>query len=137
MAMGTKRFVAVAVALVALGGCAKAGSNVGGTSRPTDSGVRGMVVLGPQCPLVMANSPCPDKPYQAEVQVLGAKGDVVATVTSGTDGTFEVALEPGHYLLQGVSPSSDVPFPAPKPVDVTVRPHAFAQATVVFDTGIR
>ncbi len=134
--MVTKRFVAGTVVLIALVACAKAAPQPGAGPSP-DAGIRGMVVLGPQCPLVMANSPCPDKPYQGKVLVKGANGDVVATVTSGTDGRFELVLEPGHYVLQGVSPSSDVPFPAPKPVDVTVRPHAFAQVTVVFDTGIR
>jgi hypothetical protein len=101
-----------------------------------DSGVRGVVLLGPTCPVVQENVPCPDKPCEAKIRVLDpGSSDVVATTSSGKDGRFVVRLAPGRYVLEGVSPGEALPFA--KPVDVTVRPHAFTSATVAFDTGIR
>ena len=108
----------------------------GGAGAPEDSGIRGRALLGPTCPVVTEEMPCPPEPYQGEIRVLAAGSrEVVATVRSGEDGRFEVLLEPGDYVLEGVSPPSGFPFA--KPLDVTVPPHAFARATVAFDTGIR
>jgi hypothetical protein len=103
---------------------------------PVDSGIRGFVVLGPSCPVVQVNEPCPDEPFEAKIHVLDpGSSDVVATASSDKDGRFVVRLAPGRYVLEGVSPGEAFPFA--KPVDVTVRPHAFTNATVAFDTGIR
>jgi hypothetical protein len=119
------RRVALAIALTALVACAKAGP--GGTT--TDSGIAGKVVLGPQCPVVSLESPCPDKPFQADVQVVDGSGDVVATAHSGKDGRFT-------YTLKPLSPNENG-FPFGKEVPVSVRPHDFTRVTVSFDTGIR
>jgi hypothetical protein len=108
----------------------------GGEGRTGASGIRGTVLLGPQCPVVVEGSPCPDTPFDADIQVLDRTGEVVTTVHSGEDGTFEVALDPGTYTLQGV-PSEGSPFPFAKPVTVTVEPETFTEITVNFDTGIR
>jgi hypothetical protein len=103
---------------------------------PADSGVRGLVLLGPHCPAEQADMPCPDEPFEAEIRVVDpGSGEVVATTRSGKDGRFVVELAPGSYMLEGVSPGEAFPFA--KPVDVTVEPHAFTNATVAFDTGIR
>jgi hypothetical protein len=103
---------------------------------PVDSGVRGIVLLGPSCPVEQANEPCPEKPYEADIRVVDAdSGEVVATTSSGKDGRFVVRLAPGRYVLEGVSPGEAFPFA--KPVDITVRPDTFTSATVAFDTGIR
>jgi len=103
---------------------------------PADSGVRGVVILGPSCPVVQENVPCPDEPFEAEIQVVApGSREVVATARSGKDGRFVIRLGPGRYVLEGISPGEAFPFA--KPVDVTVRPHAFTSATVAFDTGIR
>jgi hypothetical protein len=118
--------------LVALVACAKAGA--GGTAR--DSGIDGKVVLGPQCPVVSLESPCPDKPFEADVKVVNRSGDVVATAHSGKDGRFSVRVGPGRYTLKPVSPNQNG-FPIGKEVSVSVRPHHFTGVTVTFDTGIR
>jgi hypothetical protein len=105
-------------------------------AEPVDSGVRGVVILGPSCPVVQEDLLCPDQPFEAKIRVLDpGSSDVVATTSSGKDGRFVVRLAPGRYVLEGVSPGEAFPFA--KPVDVTVRPHAFTTATVAFDTGIR
>jgi hypothetical protein len=130
------------VALVAAGmvGCAKQASGPGGgTTGSTggDSGINGLVTLGPLCPVERVDSPCPDKPLAAQIQVKGASGDVVTTVRSGPDGRFTVSLPPGDYVLQGLSPTPGNPFPIGGSVTATVRPHRFTEVTVTFDTGIR
>lgn len=105
-------------------------------AEPVDSGVRGVVLLGPSCPVVQENVPCPDEPFEATIRVLDpGSSEVVATTSSGKDGRFVARLAPGRYVLEGVSSGEALPFA--KPVDVTVRPHAFTGATVAFDTGIR
>lgn len=128
-----ERLLALGLAALALSAC---GGRNGGSSAPEDSGIRGRALLWPTCPVVRAGTQCPPEPYEGEIRVLGAGGgEVVATVRSGEDGRFEVRLEPGGYVLEGGSPPGALPFA--KPVDVTVRPHAFTRATVAFDTGIR
>lgn len=101
------------------------------------SGIRGRVLIGPQCPVVHVESPCPDLPFDAEIRVVRADSEeVVATVRSGPDGRFLVALPPGDYVLEPVPPTpGDLPRAAPVPV--TVGAHRFTSVTVVFDTGIR
>ena len=102
---------------------------------PSDSGIQGVVTIGPTCPVERADSPCPDQPFAAEIAV--KRGDeVVATVSSGEDGRFRVALAPGDYLLQGIAPNQGG-LPFAKPIPVTVRPHEFADVRVTFDSGIR
>ena len=80
------------------------------------------------CPVATVDNPCPDEPYATDVRVLTAAGQELATTHSGADGRFMVRLDPGHYILMTDQGS---------PVDTVVKPHAFAQATVEYDTGIR
>ncbi len=127
-----KRLAAISFVLVALlGACAK--GTAGGA---TDSGIHGIVLLGPTCPVEQANSPCPDKPMQTEVRVLDEQGTEVAKAHSGADGRFTVPLDPGKYTLVAVLPAGGGSQSA-QPVAVTVIPHAFADAKVLVDSGIR
>lgn len=135
-----RRFLPVLFVAFALAACARQGSGAvgdpGGTRPSPDSGIRGTVVAGPTCPVERADSPCPDKPIAAAIEVQAPNGDVVAHARSGTDGRFEVEVEPGHYVL-APQPPSEMGFPIGKPLDVVVRPHRFTKVTVTFDTGIR
>ncbi|HYU56921.1 MAG TPA: hypothetical protein VEO00_02575, partial [Actinomycetota bacterium] len=66
---GGARALALAFVLVA---CARGTGNV-------DSGVQGTVLLGPQCPVVIEGSPCPDLPTAAEVRASdGETGQTIA-----------------------------------------------------------
>jgi hypothetical protein len=124
-----KRIALVLLATALLGGCAgRAGSG------SNDSGIEGTVVSGPHCPVERADSPCPDQPVEATVVVSATNGDVVAKTKSDRGGRFRVAAEPGTYTLT-VEALTGIRFA--KPVTVTVRPGAFAHATVLVDTGIR
>jgi hypothetical protein len=99
------------------------------------SGIDGIVLYGPVCPVETVSSPCPDRPYQADVRIVErTSGRTVATVRSGDDGRFRIALEPGEYTLQAVA---DTPIGGGKPVDVTVVAGEYVQVTVPVDSGIR
>jgi hypothetical protein len=116
----------VALTLAACGG-ADAGD---GTA---SSGIRGRALAGPQCPVEIAGSPCPDLPWQGTVIAIGASGEEHA-VTTDAEGRFELALEPGTYEVS-IDAASSPPFA--KPQTVTVEVGAFTEVTVSVDTGIR
>lgn len=106
----------------------------GGSAGAAASGIRGVVLLGPQCPVVQEGSPCPDKPFEGTVAVTTVPGRLVGTTRSGADGRFEIRVDPGTYQvaaidLQGINFS--------KPVTVEVRTGRMSEATVLVDTGIR
>jgi len=126
-----RRLAGLALVAVMLVGCARQAS-----APPADSGITGVVTLGPMCPVERVGSPCPDRPLQAEIQVKRG-GDVVQTVRSDASGHFTVNLPPGDYVLVGMPPTPGSPLPLAKSVDVTVRPHQFTQVTIGFDSGIR
>jgi hypothetical protein len=104
---------------------------------PYDSGVQGVVMVGPTCP-VMKNPPdaqCADKPYQTMVAVF-RKSDPVhayAIAKSAADGTFRFSLPPGDYTLgagESNLPRCDHP-------EATVGPSGYTQVTISCDSGIR
>jgi hypothetical protein len=107
-----------------------------GTSRRVstqlDSGVRGVVLAGPQCPVESATSPCPDRPWVGTVEV--SNDHVRMERDTDSTGHFAIALEPGVWTL---TPVADGGALAARPTTVTVRPHAFASITLTVDTGIR
>jgi hypothetical protein len=122
--------LALAIAVPALASC---GEDVSGTKAET--GVRGVVLAGPQCPVEQASSPCPDEPM-ANVEVRATVGgSVVATDRTDAQGRFELALEPGDYVIEAVLPAGGLP--SAKPTGVTVPQRDFSQVTVLVDTGIR
>jgi hypothetical protein len=99
------------------------------------SGIRGRVILGSTCPLggAVDASPCLT-PYAAQLIVLDADGERVATVQSAADGSFQVDLAPGDYTIL---PVTGDPFPAAGPRDVTVVAGQYEELEVNYDTGIR
>jgi len=102
---------------------------------PSDSGIEGNVTIGPMCPVMQANNPCPDKPYQATLTVLTTttRRKVIQFETEA-DGYFRVALAPGEYILHPESPNV-MPYAAEIPF--TVTNHQFTRVDVVYDSGIR
>jgi len=101
----------------------------------SNTGVRGVVLLGPMCPVVNLDSPCPDEPIPSMNVEVTQNGDVVATVVTDAQGRFEVALEPGTYELRAVLESPGPPFA--RPVSATVPSSGYAQVDVSVDSGIR
>lgn len=125
-----KRSASLPILILILAACANR------AAPSADSGVRGIVLLGPTCPVVTEESPCPDTPLaDTEIQVLRG-GDEVASVRSADDGRFAVALKPGHYVLQAMVEAGG-PGMFAKPLEVDVSANAWVDVTVSVDTGIR
>jgi hypothetical protein len=116
--------VLVAIALAACG----AGSGDG------SSGIRGRVFAGPQCPVEVEGSPCPDVPWEGTVVATDTSTGDRFTTTTDADGRFELPLAAGSYEVS-IDAGSDLPFA--KPQTVTVEEGVFAEIVVSVDTGIR
>jgi hypothetical protein len=123
--------LSIAVLLVA----ATCGSD-GYDDGPLDSGIEGTVTIGPICPVVTEESPCPDQPFQAEIFVLDEEFNVVLSFKSGRDGTFRVDLAPGAYRVVPLAPNGDLPPIAPEQ-DVVVRAGGYTHVAIQYDSGIR
>jgi hypothetical protein len=121
-----RRLVTVIVAL-ALAAC-------GGEGEGDTSGIRGRAVAGPQCPVEVEGSPCPDQPFQGTVIATDMASGNDFTVETDPEGRFELRLAPGTYEVSIVSGS---PPPFAKPQTVEVQTGAFTVITVAVDTGIR
>ena len=129
------RSVAIALsAALVLTPAACGGQQADPADAPT-GGVRGVVTAGPQCPVVVAGSPCPDRPWQGTVRISATQGDVVREVETDDRGRFEVALGAGSYVIVAVTDPG--PMSAASSRTVTVTDGAWAQVTLMVDTGIR
>jgi hypothetical protein len=101
-----------------------------------DSGVRGAVVSGPQCPVETIENPCPDLPVSGiVVSVTAPDGSATTETRTDAEGRFKVAVAPGEYVVQPVVDGGGVTFA--KPVQVIVSDGRFVQVTLHVDTGIR
>ncbi len=114
-------------------------SSGGGGFAEYKSGLQGVVFVGPTCP-VERNPPdpaCADKPVATNVWVSrkSAPQQIVATVSSGTDGVFKVSLPPGEYIVQ--AGSSGVPFPRCGDISTAVGATGYTNIVVNCDSGIR
>jgi hypothetical protein len=100
-----------------------------------ESGIKGQALVGPACPgPVRPGQECPDQPYQGIIQVLDNNGNPVAEITTAEDGTFQVDLPPGNYLLT-LPDGNKFPTAAPQPVPV--MPGEYNQVQFLLDSGIR
>ena len=95
------------------------------TTPQPPSGIKGTVILGPTCPVQGAPesfNPVPDAcltPYAAQMVVLDDEQKVVARISSGNDGKFQVDVAPGDYVI---TPASSDSYPFAQSVSVTVVP---------------
>jgi hypothetical protein len=108
-----------------------------GTGATGASGLEGVVLLGPMCPVEVASSPCPDRPVEAEVRAMDARsGALVGRTRSGADGRFRLSLRPGSYTVMAVrSPLGGLS--SGESVTVTVRSGSYSRVTLLLDSGIR
>jgi hypothetical protein len=119
-------FLSLSLALVACGN--------GGHAQP-GTGIRGTVSIGPQCPVEQANSPCPDRPFQGQVQATAADG-ATTTATSDVDGRFTIDVSPGTYDVVALTTNAGGP-PTAIPQTVVVREGAYTSIALELDSGIR
>jgi hypothetical protein len=104
------------------------------TPEPLDSGIEGIVTIGPMCPAMQEDAPCPDLPYQATMTVLTTSGKILFEFQTDEGGRFQVGLAPGEYVLHpeprdSISFAADIPF--------TVKEGQFTKLEISYDSGIR
>lgn len=102
-----------------------------------DSGIRGVVMLGPTCPVehIPPLPNCADKPYSTLIAVFKVTDPVHAIILtkSNADGSFKISLPPGEYIL-GAGESS---LPRCNHPQITVKANTYSSITISCDTGIR
>ncbi len=121
----------VAVALLA----ACSGGSDPAMDDPPNSGVRGVVTAGPQCPVVIQGSPCPDQPWQGAVRIATSAGEVVRIVQTDERGRFEAPLDEGTYVFMPEAEQDRLPIASPQTVKVSRG--EWVEITLTVDTGIR
>jgi hypothetical protein len=126
--MTLRPIVALTLTLVGAAACHR-------SADAPDSGVRGVVLVGPQCPVEVQGSPCPDTPFEGTVRATTTSGAVAGEADTDDSGRFELDLEPGTYTLAAVVDGGGPPTAVPQTVDVTEG--SFAQVTLEVDSGIR
>jgi hypothetical protein len=101
------------------------------------SGIQGRATIGPQCPVEMAGSPCPDAPFAASIAIRQVNGDPVLQTETGDDGRFHIPLPPGTYTIEA-EPLQQGGIARMLPMDpVTVRSGVYTTVAISFDSGIR
>ena len=89
---------------------------------------------GPTCPVERLGSPCPPRPFGAEIDARDASGHLAGSTASGSDGHYRLALPPGTYTLTVASAG---PFPRCPTPTATVVAGKVAVLDISCDTGIR
>lgn len=111
-------------------------------SVPTTGGpwIIGTATAGPVCP-VERNPPdpaCAPRPVAgATVEVHGAGGMVIATATTGADGSYRVAVPAGSVQVVAAPVAGLMRAPAPIDVVVPAGSSAWVRVDLSYDTGIR
>jgi hypothetical protein len=97
------------------------------------SGIAGLVTIGPVCPVMTEDEPCPDQPFAATLVIRDALGHELCMTRSGPDGRFAIGLPPGWYELVPVS--DGLPYATSQAV--IVEPGRYSEVLVSYDSGIR
>jgi hypothetical protein len=99
-----------------------------------DSGIRGVVYLGPTCPVERQGESCYTT-YSTAIRIRALpERTLVKTIHSGRRGRFRTDLPPGRYHLK---PQADGGAMYCRARDVTVEPGRFKTVDLDCDTGIR
>lgn len=100
------------------------------------SGVRGIVTIGPTCPVVQypPDGACDDKPYQAQFKITKKNSLFSKTVSSGADGILNTELSPGNYTIALVQQNV---MPSMSPMEFTVTEGKITEISLSLDSGIR
>jgi hypothetical protein len=99
------------------------------------TGIVGVAVVVGGCPVQREKPGCPQRPASVPLAVVDAASNArIATVNSGADGTFRVALPPGRYVVEGTGTGPLMSRAVPVTVDVTAG--HYASVTVQFQARI-
>lgn len=104
-----------------------------------NSGVKGIVVLGPTCPVerIPPDPACAPKGYKTIVQVISVgspNSAPFATVDTNASGEYSASLPPGKYSLQPVGGNT---LPRCETKEITVVENIVQEVNLTCDTGIR
>lgn len=112
------------------------GNSVGFASLAGDgsSGISGKATLGPQCPVVSVDNPCPDKPYAATL-IIRASSGMEGIIKANENGEFRQDLMAGEYQMIPQTPNAA--YPRASEQKITVQKGQFTIVNVTYDTGIR
>jgi hypothetical protein len=102
-----------------------------------ETGISGVALAGPTCPVETVGDPaCAPRPVGgATIVATDRSGVDVATVVTGPDGAFFIAVPAGAYTVTG-APVGGL-MGAPEPTAVTVFDGSAVQVQLSYDTGIR
>lgn len=95
--------------------------------------MNGSVVSGPSCPVVSAESPCPDRPWQGTVRAVRPDGRPAGDARTTRQGDFLLTLPPGVYDIAPVTTGAA----STRPQRVTVPPIGLITIHLTVDSGIR
>lgn len=104
------------------------------TPQSIDSGIEGTVTIGPMCPVMQENVPCPDQAFQAAFTVFTSAGIKVVEFQTDEQGYFHVNLTPGDYVLHLESPK---PMRIAKDMPFNVAEDTYTLLDIKYDSGIR
>ncbi|OGG57627.1 hypothetical protein A2765_00175 [Candidatus Kaiserbacteria bacterium RIFCSPHIGHO2_01_FULL_56_24] len=111
----------------------------GGGILPYNSGIQGVVMAGPTCPVERdpPDPACADKPIQTNIWISRkiTPQQVIATTYSDANGAFQILLPPGDYVIQ--AGPSGVPLPRCGDTSATVGASGYTVVAISCDTGIR
>jgi len=116
-----------------LAACSSAPQPAGTNNLSSDSGIEGTAAMGPVCPVVQENVPCPDQPFQGTFTVFAAGGKVTEFQTD-EQGRFRISLAAGDYVLRLESPK---PMRAAKDIPFKVEENKYTLLDITLDSGIR
>jgi len=107
------------------------------TDRRGGTGITGQTLIDGGCPVLRADSPCPNRPVATTLSLLDAATNTVrATITTDAQGHFTVTAPPGSYVLRADRVAAQLPRrPASMPVTVTAG--HYTSVTMLLDSGIR
>jgi hypothetical protein len=99
------------------------------------TGVTGVMMIGPTCPVPTPKDPCGDVPYEGIVLVKASDGQIVGKLSANEDGEFQMFLPPGNYQLVSTTDNEVPPYLLTQGFNVT----RFGLSSIViqFDSGIR
>ncbi len=95
-------------------------ASLGSTTPATAVSVlRGHVTVGPMCPVMRIDQPCPDRPYQATLLVRNTSGVLIARIESTAEGAYMLPLPPGKYVMEPQTTTAvRLPSAGPEPFEV-------------------
>jgi hypothetical protein len=107
-----------------------------GEPDPKDSGVEGVALIGPTCPVERdpPDPDCADRPLAHATIRAQRAADVVGNTKTDAQGRFRLPLEPGSYQLY--TSGGIQPFGTPV-ATVRVVSNRFTRVELRIDSGIR